>query len=127
MKRTFSLGDGRSITFEEGTIPVYESIDDWTTEAKKRFGDDFMKWKFVCPMCGHVASIADFKAAGAEDPNCAYSECLGRYQGKGSPKEGDSSGCNWCAYGLFGIPKGGCLVKREDGTYSHVFDFAPEK
>jgi hypothetical protein len=111
----------------EEKITTYASIEAWEAEGKRRFGNDYMEWKFVCPMCGHVASVADFKAAGAADPNCAYTECLGRYHGKGSPQAGDSSGCNWAAYGLFGIPRGGCYVLQPDGTKAHIFDFAPEE
>lgn len=128
--RRIVLGKGRSMQFEEGDMPIYESLEAWKAEGEKRFGTDVLKWRFTCPMCGHVAAVEDFKAAGAEDPaNCAYEECLGRYTGKGSPKKGDSSGCNWAAYGLFGIPKGGALVitgKEEDGTEkgAHIFDFA---
>lgn len=85
-----------------------------------------MKWKFKCPMCGHVATVEEFKEVGADSPDCAYVECIGRYTGKGSPKNNDSSGCNWCAYGLFGIPKGGVKVKTDDGDTKHIFDFAEE-
>lgn len=78
---------------------------------------------YVC----HVAAVEEFKEAGAKDPaNCAYEECLGRYTGKGSPKEGDSSGCNWAAYGLFGIPKGGVYVFTGPEQGAHIFDFAEE-
>lgn len=82
----------------------YNSVEEWQAEATRRFGPDMLKWRFRCPMCGHVASVQDFKDAGAKSPSCAYQECLGRYTGKGTPKKGDSSGCNWAAYGLFGIP-----------------------
>ncbi len=114
------------MTINDNSIQVYESVEEWQEEARRRFGGDFLKWKFVCPMCGHVASIGDFKEAGADSPDAAYKECIGRYTGKGSPQKGDSSGCNWCAYGLLGIPKGGALVKNGE-YYQHVFDFAEEK
>lgn len=73
----------------------YNSVEEWKAEATRRFGPDMLKWRFRCPMCGHVASVQDFKDAGAKSPNCAYQECLGRYTGKGTPMKGDSSGCNW--------------------------------
>jgi hypothetical protein len=47
-----------------------------------------------------------------------------RNTGKGSPKEGDSSGCNWAAYGLFGIPKGGAIVMKNEDEGFQIFDFA---
>lgn len=118
---------------------AYTEVDDakkkvmtqqeWMDEGKSRFGEDFMNWKFQCPMCGHISSIKDFKDAGANDPNCAYQECIGRYTGKGSPKEGDSTGCNWAAYGLFGIPngKGIIVTSDEDGTGTECFDFAEQE
>lgn len=97
------------------------TADEWRLEGRRRFGDDVMNWKFLCPMCGHVASVRDFKNAGASGPDCAYTECIGRYIGKGSQKKDDSSGCDWCCYGLYGIPQGGIIV---DGL--HIFDFAEE-
>ena len=104
---------------------VYENLDEWKAEGERRFGKNVGKWKFKCPMCGHVAAVEDFEGK-AEDPaNVAYVECIGRYEGKGSPKEGDSSGCNWCAYGLFGIPYGGSLVKQGERK-THIFSFAEE-
>lgn len=76
-------------------------------------------------LCVAMCHILGFKEAGAESPNCAYQECIGRYTGKGSPKEGDSSGCNWAAYGFFGIPNGkGIIVMDEDGMGTECFDFA---
>jgi hypothetical protein len=95
------------------------TTEEWLEEAERRFGEDFLAWKFKCPMCGHVASVADFQTAGAKNPNCAYTECIGRYTGQGSPSEAKGNGCDWAAYGLFGIPKGGVKV---DGR--HIFDFA---
>ena len=103
------------------------TLEQWKQEGTRRFGPDFMKWKIRCPMCGHVARIEDFKDAGAPSPDCAMSECLGRYTGKGSPKEGDSSGCNWAAYGLFGIPRDDKYrITFPDGTQDDVFPFADE-
>lgn len=102
---------------------IYNTPKEWREEGEKRFGHDFMKWKFRCPMCGHVASVQDFKDAGAKDPNCAYTECIGRYTGKGSPKEGDSTGCNWAAYGFFGIPRDHDIVVSGDDRVD-VYPFA---
>lgn len=128
MKRTMKIGSGRSITFEDGDgNKVYESLDAWKAEGERRFGADIRKWKFKCPMCGHVAAVEDFIKLKVKDPaNSAYEECIGRYTGKGSPKEGDSSGCNWAAYGLLGIPKGGVFVFTGPEQGAHIFDFAEE-
>ena len=125
MMKTIKIDKTRSCTVDTEKTTIYPSVEAWQAEAEKRFGKDYMNWKFQCPMCGHVASIKDFKDAGADDPNCAYQECIGRYQGKGSPVKGDSSGCNWAAYGLFGIPNGkGITVIADDGIGTECFDFA---
>ena len=101
----------------------YNSVKEWQDEAKRRFGDDPMSWKFRCPMCGHVASVRDFKDAGAKSSSCAYQECIGRYTGKGSPKKGNDSGCDWCIYGLFGTEDHDKVV-ADNGKEIDVYPFA---
>lgn len=101
----------------------YSSAEAWRAEAERRFGADVLKWKFRCPMCGHIASVQEFKDAGARSPNSAYLECLGRYTGKGSPRKGDSSGCNWAAYGLLGIPAEHDTIVTASGEVN-VYPFA---
>ena len=49
----------------------YNSVEEWKAEATRRFGPDMLKWRFRCPMCGHVASVQDFKDAGAKSPSCS--------------------------------------------------------
>lgn len=106
-------------------IKVYNSVEEWKAEGHRRFGDNILDFKFKCPMCGHVASVQDFKDLGVDDPaNCAYSECIGRYTGKGSPNDADSLGCNWCSYGFLGIPKGGVIVIDDQGEKSYIYDYA---
>lgn len=120
---TYTKPSGAKITTEQDATPVKE----WLAEGRELFGRDIMKWKFRCPMCGHVASVQDFKDAGAEDPNHSFQECIGRYRGAGAPgaPDGNPDGCNWAAYGLFGIPNNkGRLVMAEDGKVLEVFDFA---
>lgn len=120
----------REIKFRTG---VFEEIDDlkykimekeeWLKEGKKRFGEDFMKWRFRCPMCGHIASVKEFIEAGADDPNCAYQECIGRY--KDAPVTGDTRQCFWTAYGIDGLLNGkGIIVIEDDGKGTKCFDFA---
>ena len=110
MKRTMKIGGGRSITFEDGDgNKVYESLDAWKAEGERRLGADVRKWKFKCPMCGHVAAVEDFIKLKVKDPaNSAYEECIGRYTGKGSPKEGDSSGCNWAPMDCLEYQRAAC-------------------
>ena len=126
-KKTFNTGKNVTETIDEENYTVYESIDAWKAEGEKRFGSDIRNWRFKCPMCGHIASVQDFIDAGCKDAeNSAYEECLGRYTGKGTPVKGDSSGCNWAAYGLFGIPHGGVYVvtDKANDKAAHIFDFA---
>ena len=83
---------------------VYETFEEWKQEGIKRFGKDINDWVFKCPMCGREYSVKEFVEAGGE-PDGAYCECIGRYLGAGSPsKKNKGKGCNWCSYGLFGIP-----------------------
>lgn len=66
-------------------------------KVSSRFGEDDEDWKFVCPSCGHVQSVADFKAIGV-DGNKAYYECISRYKyidGKTNKKP--------CKYTLCGL------------------------
>ena len=102
------------------------TLKEWQEEARARFGEDSRKWKFRCPACGHEQSIQEFLDIGA-DPNSAYQGCIGRRTGKGSPVEGDSSGCNWAAYGFFGTMGKGRIVIADDGEEVEVFAFAGEE
>lgn len=124
--KTYTKPSGVKITTEKEAIPV----KDWLAEGRRLFGEDIMNWRFCCPMCGHVAAVRDFKDAGADDPNDALQECIGRYKGAGSPgsPDGNPNGCNWAAYGLFGIPnEKGRLVMADNGEVFEVFDFAVEE
>lgn len=105
------------------------TIEDWREEGKTLFGLPAAKWKFKCPMCGKVYSVQEFVDAGG-DPNGAYQECIGRHKGAGAPgsPDGNPDGCNWAAYGLFGIPNNkGRLILNPDGDVTEVFDFAREE
>lgn len=85
---------------------------DWLTEARRRFGDDALQWRFVCPRCGANSSSGDFEAAGAE-PSRAAQECIGRVT--------PDRGCDWAAFGLLDI----CTVHVQfDGRTVPVFAFA---
>lgn len=102
-----------------------DTLADWLTEGKETFGEDFSQWRFICPACGHIQTVQDFTDIGASANN-AYQECIGRCTGKGSPKKGDTSGCNWAAYGLFGTLGKGRIVVTDDGTEVEVFQFAAQ-
>lgn len=97
----------------------FKSVEDWQAEAVRRFGPDQMKWKFMCPSCGHVASIQDWKDAGGTEGEVAFS-CIGRHIKGSGDILNKKKPCNYAGGGLFrlnpvsiqGIPDG-------------VFDFAP--
>uniref|UniRef100_A0A6M3LP67 Uncharacterized protein n=1 Tax=viral metagenome TaxID=1070528 RepID=A0A6M3LP67_9ZZZZ len=81
----------------------YESIEEWRAEARELFGDDGMKWRFVCPSCGYVASIQDWKDAGASSGEAAFS-CIGRHLDKCHDAFQKGQGpCNYAGGGLFRI------------------------
>lgn len=96
---------------------------DWQAEAVRRFGADPMGWKFVCPSCGHVASVKDWKDAGAPEGAVAFS-CIGRYTGAGDDKTFRRAGgpCNYAGGGLFGLNP--VQVEFDEGKVQAVFAFA---
>lgn len=108
--------------------PIYDH-EQWLEEGKRRFGADPLQWRFVCPACGHVQTMQDFKDLHA-DPQRGYQECIGRVwnaQGKDGARSGlsgDGPGpCDWAAYGLFGTLNAGTLVVTPQKEL-WIFDFA---
>lgn len=102
----------------------YTSEDEWRKEGRRRFGDDMMKWKFVCPACGHIATPEDWRKAGNKDGGMIAFSCIGRLMA--DPKKafdgGNQKKCGPCDYaggGLFGLNP----VKIE-GRKDNIFDFA---
>lgn len=99
----------------------YKDIDEWREEAIRRFGVVENNWRFVCPSCGHVASIRGWKDAGATDGQVAFS-CIGRNL-PGKPSEmlsGDiERPCNYAGGGLIGLNP--IQIK---GLQNNVFAFA---
>lgn len=96
---------------------------EWLAEAKKRFGDDALTWRFVCPSCGHVASVADWKALGAKEGEVAFS-CVGRRMPNAKdicPPDGGP--CNYAGGGLFELNP--VTVLLDGGGERRTFDFAP--
>lgn len=94
-------------------------------EATERFGDDWLAWAFQCPICGDVASFADFKAAGAKAAVCGQ-ECIGRTLGALSKGNGEYTGrgCDWAAYGLFHGPWEVVLPADDKNPERSVWSFA---
>ena len=98
--------------------------EQWLAEATSRFGEDMMRWRFVCPCCGHVAAVQDWKDAGAPEGAVAFS-CVGRWtsdEARGA-FEGEGQGpCNYAGGGLFKLNP--VVVVASDGSEHDVFDFA---
>lgn len=114
----------------DGVVTIHKHVmlpllthAEWVEEGKRRFGDDQLQWRFVCPGCGHVAAIADWKAVGASVENAAFS-CVGRWMPKAREFLGGKGPgpCNYAGGGLFRLnPQ---PVAFGSDKVSHVFAFA---
>ena len=95
---------------------------EWVAEGKRRFGPHTHKWQFVCPACGHVASVQDWQDADAPETAVAFS-CVGRWtEAKRQAFGGDGPGpCNYAGGGLFAINP---IAVEKDGKIHRVFDFS---
>jgi len=100
------------------------TAEEWIAEGERRFGKDRQAWFFVCPSCGHVASVMDWKAAGAPQGAVAFS-CVGRWTGATQDIGKKNGGpCNYAGGGLIGLNP----VTVTDGDRVHrLFEFAEPK
>lgn len=104
-------------------LPLMTRLE-WIAEGERRFGPDPLRWRFVCPACGHVATVEDWKRVGATDETVAFS-CIGRWQT--SPPRAAFGGkgpgpCDYAGGGLFRLnPQ---PVTAGEGGVIHVFAFA---
>ena len=98
---------------------------EWLVKGKELFGEDMLKWRFVCPGCGCTQSIEDFrpfKEQGAT-PDSATCKCLGRYAGGSSwmnDKRKPGVRCDYTAYGLLNIAP---LTVTDGGKEIRCFAF----
>jgi len=104
---------------------------EWLAEGKRRFGEDFNKWRFVCPVCGFVQSVQDYKDAGAPQDAVAFS-CVGRWRKDAQDAMTASPAfvtkakpCNYAGGGLFRLNP--ITVVFDDGTESQAFAFEGEE
>ncbi len=110
---------------------IQYSLAEWQAEGTRRFGADPLKWRFVCPACGHVQSVEDFrpfKDQGA-DADSARFNCIGRYQGAnpnaGLAGTGKAPGpCNYTSGGLFDLRP--VVVTIPNGSPIRAFAFADQ-
>ena len=100
------------------------SPEEWRAKGIELFGEDRMEWAFVCPSCGHVATVKDWKEAGASPGHVGFS-CIGRWLG--SPDENtftkNGGPCQYSGGGLISLNP--ITIETEPGP-THVFDFARE-
>lgn len=98
--------------------------EEWHTLGVELFGSDYEKWLFVCPSCGNIASIGDYrkyKDKGAT-PDSATFNCIGRYMdGKVADMCSGERPCNYSSGGLFCINTLRIIV---DGKNVPCFEFA---
>lgn len=98
---------------------------EWTAEAGRRFGADPMGWRFVCPSCGHVAAVREWRDAGAPEGAVAFS-CVGRWLNADGTRAfaGVGGPCNYAGGGFIGLNP---VAVDFDGREHRVFDFAPSE
>lgn len=96
---------------------------EWVAEGDKLFGHDTDAWRFECPVCKHVASVGDYKAAGAPEAAVAFS-CIGRWLENARPafEERGVGPCTYAGGGLFKLNP--VTVVDLGGRKHHVFAFA---
>ena len=98
--------------------------DEWLARGTELFGDDPLKWRMVCPGCGHVQTPEDFHPFNdrGATPDSARQECIGRYTGGRSwAFDGGEGPCDYAAYGLFCIAP--VQVTTPDGKTHSCFAF----
>jgi hypothetical protein len=102
---------------------LHYTEDQWRAEGERRFGRDMMKWRFVCPICGNIASCEDFRqyADKGATPNSATCECIGRYTGAKDSFDKNVKPCKYAGYGLFRLSP--IRIDRGD-VETHCFAFA---
>ena len=97
------MGRRKLTTSEPAAVAIaYDCVAAWHAEGERLFGPDRMQWRFVCPVCGHIAAAADWERAGAPKETVGFS-CIGRWI-NGSRQAFGGSGpgpCNYAGGGLF--------------------------
>lgn len=108
-------------------------VEDWLAEGERLFGTDMKQWKWKCPNCGHVQSIADFielrnlKLWDGDAGAVVYYSCIGRFDTRIPKKDvgtvfNKKSPCNYTNGGLFYLTN--IFVINESGERIPVFEFA---
>lgn len=111
--------------FDVPGVPTF-TLEAWQAEALRRGNGDKYACRFLCPLCGNVATALQFRDAGAL-PDRVAQECIGRVIGaKGSFESPRpvAQPCDWAAFGLFGTLNSGAFVDMPGGKRINVFSFA---
>lgn len=95
---------------------------DWLAEAIQRFGKDPLNWAFVCPACGHVATLRDWHNAGAGEGGWAFS-CVGRYLKNPTRMFQKPGPCDYAGGGLIRLNP--VTITFPDNATRETFEFAP--
>jgi hypothetical protein len=106
-------------TKQDGRRVVTEAA--WRAEGAALFGADTSAWRFVCPSCGFVASVKDWRDAGARDGEIAFS-CIGRHKGADGTRTFKREGgpCDYAGGGLFLLNP---VRVTHDGGHVDLFEF----
>jgi len=114
------LDDGSVVigSFEQASGVPQMPRQQWLDRAVELFGPDPKEWRFRCPACRGVQSIAqvlrDNRSFVMDDvKGWIYYSCSGRYT---------KSGCDWTLGGLMRIHR--LEVVEPDGSVVPVFEFA---
>lgn len=76
---------------------------EWLAEGTRRFNhQDVLRWRFQCPVCGHVAAVAELKERG-QPHTLIGRECLGRYTKAGQYTGSGPGPCNYGSTGLINL------------------------
>lgn len=106
----------------EGSFKVYTK-DEWLSKGRKLFGEDMLKWKFICPSCRNVQTPEDFKKFKEQGatPSDAYFNCIGRFIDISKDAFSGNKPCNYTMGGLISLAD--TVVIDEKGKEHLVFEF----
>lgn len=98
------------------------TFDAWQEMAKKLFPEGSDTVAFVCPSCGHVATVREYREAKAPDGAIGFS-CIGRWTDADDRQTFQKQGgpCQYAGGGLIGLNP--IRVTFPDGKVIDYFDF----
>lgn len=118
------------ITHSKGPDTRVITLDDWLKEGDAIFGTNLDDWKFVCPMCGNIQSVADFRKLHEQghkvEPSSSYFNCIGRYIGGRSAFFDDGKKGPPCDYTMGGLFCVANTYVVTEGKEHPVFEFYRE-